>query len=98
RTFMRIELFSILLLTLMASTGSTQSRSTAAIPFTIADRGCVSFQSSGQATTPVVGYATIEPTADSTPPTGLAILGFRQQGVPVSETGVPASSLIRSGR
>ncbi|PYS33416.1 MAG: hypothetical protein DMG14_31920 [Acidobacteria bacterium] len=90
---MRIACFLILLLTVMASTGSAQSSATTAMRFTIPDRGCVSARTSGQATTPVVGYASIQPSADSTTPTGLAILGFRQQGVLISETGVPASPL-----
>src|SRR5216117_4115548 len=95
---MRIACFLILLLTVMASNGSAQSSATTAMRFMIPDRGCVSVRTSGQATTPVVGYASIQPSADSTTPTGLAILGFRQQGVLISETGVPASPLIRSGR
>src|SRR2546426_10039207 len=43
------------------------------------------------------GYARIQPTSGPTP-SGTAIFGFRSGGVLVSEAGVPASSLIPSGR
>jgi len=43
------------------------------------------------------GYARIQPTSGPTP-SGTAIFGFRSGGVLVSEAGVPASSLISSGR
>jgi hypothetical protein len=56
-------------------------------------------QSSGKAEAPVArGYAKISPNSGSTPPSGLAIFAVRQNGVLVSEAGVPASSLIQSGR
>jgi len=67
--------------------------------FTIADRGGVSLLSSGTAGPAVAtGFASIEPDGGRTTPAGLAIFGFRQQGILVSEAAVPASSLIQSGR
>jgi hypothetical protein len=45
-----------------------------------------------------VGYGRIVPDAGSTTPSGVAIFGFRQNGVVVSEAGVPSSPLITAGR
>jgi hypothetical protein len=45
-----------------------------------------------------VGYANIQPSAGSYTPSGLAIFGFRQNNVLVTEAGVPASPAIKSGR
>ncbi len=67
-------------------------------PFALADRGGISLITLGTSTTPSVGYARIQPASGSTTPAGLAIFGFRQNGILVSEAGVPASPLIRSGR
>jgi YD repeat-containing protein len=67
-------------------------------PFSIADRGGISLITLGISTTPAIGYARIQPAPGSPTPAGLAIFGFRQNGILVSEAGVPASPLIRSGR
>ena len=54
-----------------------------------------------------VGYARLQPDIDPDPcstipsaptPSGVAIFGFRPNGVLVSEAGVPASPKIRAGR
>ena len=67
--------------------------------FTFADRGGVSWQSSGKPEAPLaVGYAKIVPNSGNTSPSGLATFAIRQNGVLVSEAGVPASPLIQSGR
>jgi sugar lactone lactonase YvrE len=68
------------------------------IPYSIKDLGGVSVTSSGASNSIVVGYARIQPTAGSTAPSGLAIFGFRQNNVLVTEAGVPASPAIQSGR
>ena len=73
------------------SPGSTQA-------FTMTDRGGLSFTSQGSGGTTVTGYGRIQPDVDSTTPSGLAIFGFRENGVLVSEAGVPASPLVTSGR
>src|SRR5207249_12234046 len=63
--------------------------------FTFADRGGVSWQSSGKPEAPLaVGYAKIVPNSGNTSPSGLATFAIRQNGVLVSEAGVPASPLI----
>ncbi len=66
--------------------------------FTIGDRGGSSLATPGGTGDPVVGYARIQAGAGSTTPSGVAIFGFRANGVLVSEAGVPASPLVQSGR
>jgi hypothetical protein len=66
--------------------------------FSVLDRGGTSLVSSGTASAVSTGYARVQPDAGSTTPAGLAIFGFRQNGVLVSEAAVPASGLIQSGR
>ncbi|MBI4472992.1 MAG: hypothetical protein HY646_10015 [Acidobacteria bacterium] len=75
-----------------AATPDTSTRS-----FTITDRSgsSVATDGSGDLT---VGYSRIQPASGSTTPTGVAIFGFRQGKVLVTEAGVPASPLITSGR
>ncbi len=65
--------------------------------FTIANKGGTFLVSrgSGPAT---IGWARIRPDGGKTAPAGVAIFGLTQNGVLVSEAGVPASPLIRSGR
>ncbi len=45
-----------------------------------------------------IGYVRIQPSGGSGSPAGLAIFGFRQGGVLVTEAGVTASPLIRNAR
>jgi len=45
-----------------------------------------------------IGYARVQAEGNSTAPSGIAIYGFRSNGVLVSETSVPAVVPIRSGR
>jgi hypothetical protein len=67
--------------------------------FAIGDGGGMSFQTGGAASAPVaVGYAKVSPNPGAQPPSGLAIIDFRENNVLVSEAGVPASGLITSGR
>ncbi|MBI2822763.1 MAG: RHS repeat protein [Acidobacteria bacterium] len=66
--------------------------------YALADRGGLSLVTLGAFAAPTIGYARIQPTLGSTTPAGLAIFGLRQNDILVSETGVPASPLIRSGR
>lgn len=66
--------------------------------FAITDRGGTSVSSTGAGSNVVAGYGTIAPAAGSTTPSGLAIFGYRQNGVLVSEAGVPASTVLQFGR
>jgi hypothetical protein len=70
-----------------------------AATFAIGDGGGISFQTNGAASAGVaVGYAKVNANAGAQIPSGLAIIGFRENNVLVSEAGVPASGLITSGR
>jgi sugar lactone lactonase YvrE len=66
--------------------------------FTLPNLGATSLTTSGSAVTASVGYGRILPAAGKTTPSGLAIFGYRVNGVLVSETGVPAVSPINAGR
>jgi sugar lactone lactonase YvrE len=71
---------------------------TASLPFAVAPPGSVS-RITQQADAPIqTGYARIKADANSTAPSGIAVYGFRSNGVLVSETGVPAVAPVRSGR
>jgi hypothetical protein len=54
--------------------------------------------SQGGSTNVSAGYARIQPNAGNTTPSGMAIFGFRQNNILVSEAAVPSSPLISSGR
>jgi len=67
--------------------------------FTIPDRGATSLQTFGTTAGPTsVGYAQVVPDPGVQAPAGLAIFGFRQNNVLVSETGVPATATMMAGR
>ena len=67
--------------------------------FAIGDGGGMSFQTGATTSgTVAVGFAEVNPDPSARPPSGLGIIDFRQNNVLVSETGVPASGLITSGR
>jgi hypothetical protein len=68
------------------------------LPYSVSARGGVSTTSQGGASTIAVGYARIQPSSGGTTPAGMAIFGFRQNNVLVSEAAVPASPLMSSGR
>ena len=66
--------------------------------FSLRDRGGLSMVSPGGSVSTVTGYVRIQPDSGSTVPSGMAIFGSRQNGILVSEAGVPASPLVTSGR
>ena len=67
--------------------------------FAIGDGGGLSFQTDGAASAAVaVGYAKVNTDTGAQPPSGFAIIDFRQNNLLVSEAGVPASGLVTSGR
>ncbi len=66
--------------------------------YLLLDRGGFTRTSQGGSDEPIIGYARIQPTAGKTAPAGVAIFGLRQNGVLVTEAGVPASPLVREGR
>jgi hypothetical protein len=68
------------------------------IGFGIPDRGGVSLTSTGAGSTTVTGFSRVQPTSGSTTPSGIAIFGFRNNGVLVSEAAVPATAAVSNGR
>jgi hypothetical protein len=66
--------------------------------YSLPPRGALSVTSAGAGSTVQTGYARIQPAAGATTPTGMAIFGFRQNGILVTEAAVPASALLRSVR
>ncbi len=67
------------------------------VPFSISDRGTTSVITQGDSSTAQVGYARVsDPTGGAA--SGLAIFGYRQNGILVTETGVPGSRLLTRGR
>jgi hypothetical protein len=65
--------------------------------FQLSDRGSVSQTTSGSRDSVETGFARII-SYEGTTPSGIAIFGFRQNGVLISEAAVPAAPLIHSGR
>ena len=67
--------------------------------FAIKDGGGMSFQTDGAASAALaVGYAKVNTDPGAQPPSGLAIIDFRENNLLVNEAGVPASGVITSGR
>ncbi len=73
-----------------ADTGSTRQ-------FGFADRGSLSMQTAPQPNL-TLGYARIQVASGSALPAGMAVFGYRQNGVLVSEASAPSMPLISSGR
>jgi len=69
-----------------------------ALAYSTPIRGGFSATSQGSGASTSVGYGRIQPTSGGSLPSGLAIFGFRQNNTLVSETAVPTSTLINSGR
>ncbi len=88
-----LGLFIILII---ANTGYGQS-STSAVSYTTVDRGGTTISTAGGIDAMVVGSARVQPSS-STTPSGVAIFGLRQNGVLVTEAGVPGMSAMVSGR
>lgn len=81
---------------LSVKTPGTPSMNT--IPFSLTDSGTESVITLGGKSSAIqVGYARTTD-ASGAAPSGLAIFGYRQNGVLISETGVPASPLLTRGR
>ena len=66
--------------------------------FEIPNLGGWSTTSNGTEAATRSGYGRIRAEAGSTTPSGIAIFGFRQDGVLVAEAGVPASEPVQEGR
>src|SRR5436190_2550620 len=70
---------------------------TSSVPYSTADRGGAVIETLGGAGPVVVGYGRVEP-ASSTAPSAVAVLDLRQNGVLVTEAGVPETAPMLSGR
>ena len=70
---------------------------TTSIPFLVNNGGADSETTTGDAVGLSIGYSRFDPGTGVTP-SGVAIFGLRQNDIVVSETGVPASATILSGR
>jgi beta-lactamase superfamily II metal-dependent hydrolase len=66
--------------------------------FSLTDRGGTSITSRGTASAVTLGYGRVRPDGGMTTPSGLAIFGFTQDGVLISEAGVPAVATVQEGR
>src|SRR5262249_11570981 len=68
------------------------------VPFSLTDRGTESVITQDDSSASLrVGYARVTDSSGAAP-SGLAIFGYRQNGILVSEAGVPASALVTKGR
>ena len=76
--------------------GASTSATSAA--FLVNNGGADSETTGGDADTVSVGYARMQPGSGRSTPAGVAIFGFRQNDILVSEAGVPASPSVSSGR
>lgn len=79
------------------SVKSPGTPSMSSVPFSVTDRGTTSVTTLGGGNSLQVGHARVSD-ASGAAPSGLAILGYRQSGVLISEAGVPASPLLTRGR
>ncbi|PYS51864.1 MAG: hypothetical protein DMG13_17875 [Acidobacteria bacterium] len=66
------------------------------LPFSISDRGTTSLTTQGSSSAVQVGYARVSDASAGA--SGLAIFGYRQNGILVTEAGVPGSRLLTRGR
>src|SRR5262249_21854146 len=70
---------------------------TNSVAYSILNFGAATAETTGASNPTAVGYALLQP-AVTTTPTGVAILEFRRNGVLITETGVPATATMTSGR
>jgi hypothetical protein len=68
------------------------------LSFAMTDRSTNSVATQGASTGTHVGYARVTDSSGNAAPSGMAIFGYRQNGVLVSEAAVSASKLIAKGR
>jgi hypothetical protein len=82
---------------LITSAHAFAQTATSSVSYSTPDRGGMVVETTGGTNPVVVGYGRVQPAA-STTPSGLAIFGLRQNGVLVTEAGVPGMTAIASGR
>jgi hypothetical protein len=84
-------------ITLLTITTRAMAQSSS-VTYSTVDRGGAVFETAGGPDTLVVGYGRVQPSAGTTTPSGVAIFGLRQNGVLVTEAGVPGMTTMSSGR
>lgn len=95
---MRRQIMEMFILVFLIVNASALAQSgTSSVSYTAPDRGGTIVETAGGADTLVVGHGRVEPSAGATP-SGVAIFGLRQNGVLVTEAGVPGMSAMLSGR
>ena len=95
---LRASLLGVFLVALQPANVGHLGAQTTSVPFLVNNGGVNSETTSGAADAVSIGYARIQPGSGRSTPSGVAIFGLRQDGVLVSETGVPASPSVSSGR
>jgi hypothetical protein len=93
---MRVPKCALLTLVLLVDCLPFLSQTTT--PINVQDRGGFVRTTSGAPEAAQTGYGRLDSQDGSSVPSGLAIFAFRQNGVLVTETAVPASPLIEGGR
>jgi len=83
---------------LVATAGALPGQTVATIPFNIQDRGGISQTTVDAGPVITTGYGRIRTEPGASAPAGVAILALRQNGILVSEAGVPATKLVTAGR
>src|SRR5262245_22902976 len=76
----------------------SQTPQTFVVPFSTPNRGGTLLATTGASTVTNLGYGRIRPDAGSTAPAGVAIFSFHSGQYLASETSVPATASLRSGR
>ncbi len=94
---MRKTAMLIVAAALIFAINASAQTTTSSVSYSTPDRGAASIETAGGSGTLVVGYGRVQPSA-STTPSGVAIFGLRQNGVLVTEAGVPGMTTMVSGR
>ena len=95
---LRLVVIGFALILLHASGTPVLEAQTSSLPFLVNNGGSDSETTSGSADAISVGYGRMQPGTGRTTPSGVAIFGFRQNSILVSEAGVPASPAVSVGR
>ena len=91
------ETAMMVLAALTTVTPALAQTATTSVPYSTPDRGGSIIETAGGTGALVVGYARLQPSA-STSPAAVAIFSLHQNGVVVSEAGVPGTTTMLSGR
>src|SRR5438094_167369 len=84
-------------ITLLTITTHATAQSSS-VSYSTVDRGGAAFETAGGTDAMVVGYGRVQSSGSTTTPSGVAIFGLRQNGVLVTEAGVPGMTTMLSGR